>query len=256
MSADDKLRESIRTRIEKMKSTEDAEVLRETVCPFFELGGCPDCAVCLKEEDDVRACRDEYLEKIILHPMDIWSEEFDVTAYKKRDVTPAEDLIGIGVNCNFCYMSDKCPLYKRDHVCGIQWDNNRPQSPKEFMDFLINTQFERVRRASVFEKIDGGVPDANLSGEMDRLRDYVLGKSDMDTNRLSINVEAKGSASGGGGILAQIFGKPAAAPALPADEQPALPAPEIEGHVVDAEPVKLKRKRNGNNEREEALAES
>lgn len=248
MSADDKLRESVRKRIELMKSTEEVEVLREAVCPFFELGGHPDCSVCLKAEEDVRACRDEYLEKIVLHPMDLWSEEFDVVSYKKRDATPAEDLVGIGVNCNFCYMADKCPVYKRDHVCGIQWDKQRPDSAKEFMDFLINTQFERVKRAAVFEKIDGGVPDANLSGEMDRLRDYVIGKSDLDTDRLSINVEAKGSSAGaGGGILAQIFGKPAA-PALPVDEQPALEAP-----VVEAQPVKIRRK-HGDDKREEASA--
>lgn len=251
MSVDDKLRESIRKRIERMKTTDDIEVLRETVCPFFELGGHPDCSVCLKDEDSVRACRDEYLEKIVLHPMDLWSEEFDVVSYVKRDATPVEDLVGIGVNCNFCYMSDKCPVYRRDHVCGIQWDKQRPDSAKDFMDFLISTQFERVKRAAVFEKIDGGVPDANLSGEMDRLRDYVMGKSELDTNRLSINVEAKGSAGSGGGILAQIFGK-SATPSLPADEQPALGAPVKE---VEAQLIEPRRRNNGNNKREEASSE-
>ena len=220
MSVVDKLRESIRERIALIKDAEDVEHLREAVCPFYELGGNPDCTTCLKAEEDVNTCRDDYLEKIVLHPMDIWTPEFDKLAYTKRDAVPAEELTGIGVNCDFCYMSDKCPLYARGNVCGIKWDTNRPENAKEFMDFLINTQYERVRRASVFEKIDGGVPDGNLSGEMDRLRDYVLDKGNLDVNRLSINVEAKSAASGGGGILSQIFGKPAA---LPAEEQPALP---------------------------------
>lgn len=251
MSADDKLRESVRLRIAQVKEAEDVEGLRRSVCPFFELGGHPDCVACMKEEDDVRGCRDEYLEKIVLHPMDMWSEEFDVVAVKKRDATPVEELVGVGVNCNFCYMSDKCPLYKRDYTCGIQWDKDKPKDAKEFMDFLIGTQFERVRRASAFEKIDGGVPDANLSNEMDRLRDYVVTKGDLDAERLSINVEAKGPSTAGGGILAQIFGKPST-PALPADEQhPAIEAPEVEAVKVETPKVR----RNGESKRKEAPTE-
>lgn len=231
MSVVDELKEAVRKRVALIKGAEDVEALRKCVCPFFELGGHPDCSVCLKEEEDVQACRDEYLEKIVLHPQDMWTPAFDVVTYKKRDKVPAEELTGIGVNCNFCYMSDKCPIYARDSVCGIQWDNNKPETAKDFMDFLISTQFERVRRASVFEKIDGGVPDANLSGEMDRLRDYVRDKGDLDTSRLSINVEAKSPASAGGGILAQIFGKPSAA--LPVDEQPALPPKEAAPILIE-----------------------
>ena len=76
------------------------------------------------------------------------------------------------------------------------------------MEFLINTQYERVKRAAVFEKIDGGVPDVGLSTEMDRLHDLVASKIEMGRERLSINVEATGAApsAGGGGILAKLFG--------------------------------------------------
>ena len=200
------MKESIQKRIDKIKVSEDVEDLRKCVCPFFEKGGNPACVACTKDEDDVRDCKDYYLERITTTPMDLWSEDFDKFLVKERDTVSVEEVVGIGINCDNCYMYDKCPMYKKGYTCGIKWDTNKPATPMEFMDFLINTQYERVKRSSVFEKIDGGVPDVGLSSEMDRLHNLVASKIDMGRDRVSINVEATGAAREGGGILAKLFG--------------------------------------------------
>lgn len=252
------MNDSVKKRIEAIKAAEDGDTLRKHVCPFYEKGGHPDCIICKKSDAEVEECRDYYLERIATIPLDIWSEEFDKFIAKERDKTELEDVVGIGINCDSCYMSDKCPMFKRGYVCGIKWDTNKPNTPSEFMDFLINTQFERVKRASVFEKIDGGVPDASLSGEMDRLTDFLNIKDNMGRDRLSINLEASGAARPeGGGILAKLFGgatseKPAA---LPTAEKPKEIGVVTEFEEVK-EPVAVPRKRKVNNERsKEASAE-
>ena len=119
----------------------------------------------------------------------------------------------------------------------------------EFMDFLINVQYERVKRTSVFEKIDGGVPDANLSSEMDRLTDFINTKDAMGREKLSINLEASGpSHSSGGGILSKIFGGGGNAPAVEAKPTRALPTETAEYVEVIEEPEKVKRGKKHEND--------
>ena len=245
------MKESIESRIKLVKEAEDPEDLKKHLCPFFEKGGYPECMACRKTESDLDECRDYYLERIATIPMDLWTEDFDKFLVKERDTVDLDSVVGIGINCDSCYMYDKCPLYKKGFACGIKWDNHRPGNPTEFMDFLINTQYERVKRASVFEKIDGGVPDAGLSGEMDRLHDLVASKIEMGRERLSINVEATGSVTptGGGGILAKLFGggnkeiqeaQEASVIEIPAKAE-SLKGTEIP--VQETEPMKVKRQR-------------
>lgn len=235
------MKETIEKRTKAIMEADSPEELKKHLCPFYEKGDHPDCLTCRKTEADLDECRDYYLERIKLTPMDIWSPDFDKFIVQSRDTVSIEEVVGIGINCDSCYMYDKCPLYKKGFACGIKWDTNRPNTPTEFMDFLINTQYERVRRSAVFEKIDGGVPDVGLSGEMDRLHDLVASKIEMGRERLSINVEATGSAtpaSGGGGILAKLFG---------GGGSKELPSKASTGEFIEAvevkEPEKLSRKK-------------
>lgn len=241
------MKESIKKRIEQINSAETPEDLKKCLCPFFEKGGCPDCIACKKAEADLDDCKDFYLEHIVTHPMDLWCEDFDTVSVQERDTVSLEEVSGIGSNCDNCYIYDKCPLYKKGYSCGIKWDSNRPKTPTEFMDFLINTQYERVRRSAIFEKLDGGVPDAGLSGEMDRLKDLIFSKSEMGRDKLSISVEASSpGAKSGGGILSRIFGggslpesKPKEIEARPTMKDAIV----IEDAVEVKEPVKVARQR-------------
>lgn len=235
------MKETIEKRTKAILEAETPEDLKKHLCPFYEKGDHPDCLTCRKTEADLDECRDYYLERIKLVPMEIWSEDFDKFIVQERDTIDLDEVVGIGINCDSCYMYDKCPLYKKGFACGIKWDNNKPKNPSEFMEFLINTQYERVKRAAVFEKIDGGVPDVGLSSEMDRLHDLVASKIEMGRERLSINVEATGAAtpSSGGGILAKLFGG--------GGGSKELPSKATTGEFIEAveikEPEKLARKK-------------
>lgn len=249
------LDDSIKKRISLITDAgDDVELLKKCVCPFFEKGGCPDCVACPQTEDTVIECKEYYLDKIRSNPMELWSEDFDKLMVLSRDKISLSSSVGIGLNCDSCIMSDRCPHFKKGYICAIDWvGDEKPKTPADFMDFLVNTQYERVKRAVVFEKIDGGVPDANLSGELDRLQSLVLGRVDMNREKFSVSVEASGPApSRGGGILSAIFGKPASSEPEPIaiPEKPASRADvtDITEYEPIEEPVKLKRKRRSSDD--------
>ena len=237
------MKESVRKRILQVTKAGEPEDLKKCLCPFFEKGGHPDCVVCKKSEADLDECKSYYLDNIVMHPMDLWNDDFDKVVVQSRDTINLDDIIGVGSNCDNCYMYDKCPLYKKGYACAIKWGSNKPTTPQEFMDFLITLQYERVRRASVFEKLDGGVPDAGLSGEMDRLTGYLTTKDAMGRDRLSINVEASGvSKPSGGGILSKLFGGGSDTKAIP-DKSSATDTVEITEFEEIEEPIKVPRER-------------
>lgn len=245
------MKESVERRIQCINEATDTEQLKKWVCSFYKEGGCPDCLVCKQTEADIDECKDDYLAKIVKCPIAVWSSDFDKMHVQERDKVPVAEIVGIGINCDSCYMYDKCPHYQKGYTCAIDWGHGRPESSSEFMDFLINTQYERVKRAAVFEKIDGGVPDVNLSNEMDRLERLVFSKNDMGRDRLSINVEASsgGNSGGGGGILAKLFGGGNSQAALPSQASGTAPAPVIPTFDEDAEAVEIKpRKRTRRND--------
>lgn len=219
----------VRARIDKIREAgNDEEKLKECLCSFFLRGDCPTCVGCLQEMADLRECRKFYFDHIRENPMDIWSPEFEVVKVISRDKVSTGDLVGIGIRCDNCYMSEKCPLCKPGYECGIDWGSEKPATPEAFYEFLVTIQYERVKRASVFEKVDGGVPDQFLSNEMDRLSGYILNRLDLNRERLSVNIEATCSAGGsaGGGILAKLFS--GGGSTLPASEAPK----EIPAEVV------------------------
>ena len=225
--------EIVQKRIDSVKKAEVSE-LPKCLCSFFKKGGDRDCLSCKQEDSKLEDCRDYYLERITKFPMDVWCEDFDKFTALSRDVEPLEEVVGIGINCDNCYMYDKCPLFKSGYVCGIKWDENKPKTASEMVDFLVGLQYERIKRASVFEKIDGGVPDANLSGEMDRLSSLIYQKDNLGRDKVSISMEASGHA--GGGILAKLFG--GSTSALP--EKTEKDVIDVPTEIV--EPIKIEKK--------------
>lgn len=200
------MKDSVKERIALVRESDDNEHLRRHLCPFYELGSFPKCPSCKKTDADLAECKEVYLTRIGVTPMDVWSSDFDNFHVEIREKIPFKEVSGIGINCDTCYMFDKCPMYKGGFSCAIDWTEGLPEKAEDFYDFLVDSQYERVRRATVFEKADGGVPDAGLSGEMDRLQAFVDGKANLSRERFSLNVEATGASNSGGGILAKLFG--------------------------------------------------
>ena len=97
-------------RTKEISATEDYEELKKCLCPFFEKGGYPDCSACRRTESDIDECKSYYLERIVLAPMDLWTDHFDKCKVQSRETVSAEEIVGIGISCDNCYMYDKCPM--------------------------------------------------------------------------------------------------------------------------------------------------
>ena len=71
------MKDSIEKRAKLVRDAKDPEELKKHLCPFFEKGGHPDCMMCRRTEADLDECRDYYLERITLIPLDIWDESYN-----------------------------------------------------------------------------------------------------------------------------------------------------------------------------------
>lgn len=202
---------------------EDAMGAKDIVCAFYKNGRCPQCKGCRQPDELILQCKDDYLLRIESRPMDKWAVEFDAIEVRpKKKIAAVEEM---GLQCNSCYLADSCPVFKADNLCGIDWDDEAINDPKAIVTKLINLQFRRVNRSAKIEEIDGGVPDQNLSVEIDRLSGLVGVLSDLNADRFSLSI--KGSASTNnpqgqpnqaGGLLAQLLGKRPEQSALPASD--------------------------------------
>jgi len=203
------MRETV--ELSMLQLTEDAELstVKGIVCKFYKGGNHPDCFGCTQPESKVEDCKDSYITLMRGNPALVYSPMLE-TAILRDKVTlfTKENEGAIGIRCDTCYISDKCPMYKPVHACAIDWGDNLPETPDDYMKLLIDTQMKRLRRAILQEELDGGVADQAVSNEMDRLKDLLLNKSDMDRETFSLRVDAsrKGPSNSQGGILEKIFG--------------------------------------------------
>lgn len=236
-----KTREDIIGMAKNLRNDDNPENIRLVVCKFYGDNCCsmssdPDLS-CEKDEC-VMKCKNEYLSKIFTRPQEKWTPEFDLPV--QRPKKKLNDFIEIGMRCNSCYMNDKCPAFEPNNMCGIEWEGEAITDPKDMIDSLIRMQYKRISRAQMFEEMDGGVPDANLSSEMDRLQGMIESKNNLNLNKLSININAQSQGNQGGGILSQLFGGGGnkEIPATSVEETPVLDistlkAPEFNEELIE-----------------------
>lgn len=200
-----------------LKTEEDPLVIRKTVCKFFKgiEGVGNDCdhsstpeLACGKDEC-VLDCKDTYLRGIFTKPQEFWTADWELPL-QNTEAKKLSSESAFGLNCNNCYLSSNCFSFKANTMCSIDWgENDVATEPGLMLEELIKIQYKRIRRAEMIEQLDGGVPDQNLSSEMDRLTALVAQKNSLGDSRFSMSIEASGKNGGnlGGGILAQLFGK-------------------------------------------------
>ncbi len=183
---------------------ENYDIAKEIVCKFYREGKNAGCKGCSQPIPILIDCTKDYLSKIESRPLDYWASEFD-----KKEVREKKPLkeVTIGLSCDKCYLSGSCPSFAPLSTCSIDWSLDITD-PKEMMDWVIKLQSARVNRHRIVEEVDGGVPDATLSTEIDRLNGLIKAKNDLNINKFSLNIEAQGNAAGGGGILSKLFGPP------------------------------------------------
>lgn len=182
------------------------ENVKAIICPFFQKGNNKDCFGCTQDIETVSACKDLYVAVIADRPMEIYSPEFD--AIKVREKKSLAELPSIGVmKCDQCYFSDSCPEYQLKSTCSIDWGSNiDATNPKAMFDKLIEMQHSRISIARAAELADGGIPDQNLSNEMDRMQTMLQSRNNMDADKFSLNIESTTNSKVGGGLLASLFG--------------------------------------------------
>jgi hypothetical protein len=232
----DKRKEIIRKAIENPDKDAKYEELKIHICAFFKPGEYSPCNKCMVENYDLDECTDYFLDRIDHFQIDRYTPKFDLPIIKQREKKKLEEIENIGMTCNSCYMSEKCPVYEKHAACGIDF-GDIPKGNNEKLDMIIEMQTKRIKRASTFELVDGGVPDTNLSMEIDRLSNLINMKDNFGRDKLSISLEAsRDGTKPAGGLLAGLFGglNKAAEPA-------ALPQANTEDivHLEIKEPVKL-----------------
>jgi hypothetical protein len=135
--------------------------------------------------------------------------------------------------CDNCYVAANCPLYEAGSTCkfGIPVEIRTKEQLMSSMQAIAEMQMQRVAFARFAEDLEGGYPDQNVSGEMDRYMNILKTMKDINDNSsfLKIQVETRGNA----GVLSQLFGRQNTPP--PAHGIDTQKAEEVIADVLDAE---------------------
>jgi hypothetical protein len=115
------------------------------------------------------------------------------------------------LHCDTCHLTGKCPRYKRNEACGYDI-NIRLKTAADFqkaVQTILEVEFGRVMAGVLFEKIDGGQIDRNVSAEMQKFLAMCKDARDIFSPRTeeSVTITAKSkNAGGGGGVAAMLAG--------------------------------------------------
>jgi len=115
-----------------------------------------------------------------------------------------------GLTCNSCPIRDTCPKFKVDHVCAFQKEFEQANVETvadaiEYMKGLVQFTHERMIKNALFEAVQGGIIDPQVSLEQERLFEQTerLARLQMDGSRGGEELTVRG----GPGILERLFGK-------------------------------------------------
>ena len=90
--------------------------------------------------------------------------------------------------CNYCHIADKCPMFKEDNTCAFDFSaSETTKTPLDTIDNLIRIQTERVNRAMLIEKMEGGNINKVYSQEL-----RVLDQMNTSRVNLLITIQNKG----------------------------------------------------------------
>ena len=110
--------------------------------------------------------------------------------------------LGETLFCDTCWLLGKCPVYKAGERCGFRFNIQitDKSSMKEAIQGIMSIQADRVVRGSLFEKVEGGRIDRQLSSEIGLFLKMLETLRNIGDNRDEILIKAKGS-----GILEKFF---------------------------------------------------
>lgn len=108
----------------------------------------------------------------------------EVAVYKKRTdmvpITAMEEIFGSALFCSNCYIQDKCPKFETGSSCAFDFSPaNLKSDPFAVIEHLISVQMDRVNRAMLMEKMEGGMPNKTYTHELNVLNSLNSTKADM-----------------------------------------------------------------------------
>lgn len=121
----------------------------------------------------------------------------EVAMYEKRQTgkIAIADFIktsGDVMICNYCHIAEKCPLFKEDNTCGFDFSqSDANKDPLSTINNLIAIQTERVNRALLMEKMEGGNINKVYSAELKALDNLNISKMNILTTIQNKGIDVK-----------------------------------------------------------------
>lgn len=77
------------------------------------------------------------------------------------------------LSCDTCYAAQTCPEFESGKVCAFnkmfdRFDTRDMGDIVEAMQGMVNLNLKRMQRVAIFEQLDGGMPDGNLTQLIDQ----------------------------------------------------------------------------------------
>lgn len=97
--------------------------------------------------------------------------------------------------CDSCFINQKCPQYKAGNKCVFPVVGKLDTAEKMLDAFqsVVGLQTERIMRASLFEKLETGVLDKQITSDMGMLMKMFLTMKKLQEENDSIIIHAKGN---------------------------------------------------------------
>jgi hypothetical protein len=181
---------------------------------------------------------EEYYQYNVKHNYWITEEEHkDILEHNKKTLTVPETAITVSetalsthvspslhekLQCNTCAINGACPKFTQDSECSYNFEINlvKPEDFQRAFKSILELEYMRIARASLFETHDGGSLDKKLSGEMANFFQMVKDmKEIMSAPKEKITITAEG----GGAVttmLNEIFGAKEDKKSVPIDITP------------------------------------
>ena len=136
ISKDQEIRDTVEQNLDILNENPgNMDIKKSITCVFYRRGGLADCFGCPQTDQIVTDCTEEYIDLMQKRPALVYSDDL-LSPISRPKVSLASGVASeLGLHCDSCYISDKCPVYKKGYACGIDWGETVPKSNAELVAF-------------------------------------------------------------------------------------------------------------------------
>lgn len=152
-----------------------------------------DCSACIRTKDT----------KYFLDCFEYVIEAKKLSVVVERPANISSMHEKAALQCSNCFLAERCPKYKVGANCAFDFTADTDFTDvKSALQILVNIQRERVLRGVLFEKVDGGVPDKNVTSELEVLMGMLQYLDARENPTSSVTVSGTGQ---GAGLVASLL---------------------------------------------------